>query len=147
MHSTWEEVRDWAEPLILEDSYQHIAVHRNPWERVASMYHYHHGGKDLSSWLRTTPPEHRAKRHLVPCSLQAGPHVTNWFRFETLEEDWMSYWGPDTSWGLGWENQMPKQLDRTPAKDLYTPDAVEFVRAWHGPDIKLFGYEWPSDVG
>ncbi len=129
---------------------------RNPWDRVASLYHYRvrtntsglgSGTIDFNTWVRLTfhdqdPAFYNSPKMLMPqaawlCDDANRLLVDFVGRFEALEEDFET-----VCTQIGRRATLPhlKRSTRGPYRSQYDDDAIAIVEAWFEEDIDRFGY-------
>ena len=167
-HARW---RDWKQDI--KDSFQAVAVIRNPWDRVMSRYQFarkvilHEGTQpssyaDISSfeafleerhkWGGVEYMWHRAVRGWYPayehvCD-EEGKNRCDILRFENYNDDVKLYFGL-------LENPEPRNVTRVPNdkgktgygtsyKDIYNEETIQIVADWYQKDIDYWGFDFDT---
>lgn len=142
-------LRRWEERLS-------FAFVRNPWDKVASHYHYRvltnqtrlrENPIEFNAWVRMTygdqrPPLYDQPKMFMPqvdwISDSSGQVIVAFIgRFERLEDDFK-----EICRLIGCSGQLPhlKSSGRGDYRNLYSSEAAEIVARRFEPDIAKFGY-------
>jgi len=167
-HGRW---RDWRQDV--RDTYQAVAIVRNPWDRVCSRYMFAkkvmqfegtqpEGYADTSSfesfleerhkWGGVDYMWHRAIRGWYPAydhvSDEEGNNRCDILRFENYNEDIKLYFGLLS-------NPEPRNITRVPNdrgktgfgtsyKDIYTKETIQIIADWYQKDIDYWGFDFDT---
>ena len=167
-HGRW---RDWRQDV--RDTYQAVAIVRNPWDRVCSRYMFAkkvmqfegtqpEGYADTSSfesfleerhkWGGVDYMWHRAIRGWYPAydhvSDEEGNNRCDILRFENYNEDIKLYFGllsnPDPRNITRVPNDRGKTGFGTSYKDIYTKETIQIIADWYQKDIDYWGFDFDT---
>lgn len=167
-HARW---RDWKQDI--KDSFQAVAIVRNPWDRVCSRYMFAkkvmeyegtqpEGYADTSSfeafleerhkwggveymWHRAIRGWYNAYDHV---SDEEGNNRCDILRFENYNEDVKLYFRLSS-------NPEPRNITRVPNdggktgygtsyKDIYNEETIQIVADWYQKDIDYWGFDFDT---
>ncbi|MGH7443781.1 MAG: sulfotransferase family 2 domain-containing protein [Longimicrobiales bacterium] len=154
-HRTAREFRDLLGSTRYAQRFSFAFV-RNPWDKVASHYHYRRGtnrtgvastGVDFNAWVGLAYGEQDPRYYDNPRMFMPQ---TQWIedndgalmvdyvgRFETLEADFQT-----VCQHLGRKAELPhlKKSERRDYRELYSAEARAVVERWFARDLEMFGY-------
>lgn len=138
MHGPWKRDEPEARPLLMR-GYRLIAVHRCPYERVASLWRRvgECVGGTLDRFLRK--PHRRFAGHLKRATEVSDPKQTIWLPYENLEsalQDVLREQGVEEPPSMTSSNVTP---DQRPTDQVLTPFARDWIAEHFAPELEYFG--------
>lgn len=143
MHGPWSRDREFAEPF-LADGYRLVAVNRNPWDRVASLWRrIGEPGKSLDRFLAAPERNTRYKGHLIQSIHVTDPERTEWIPYDEM---WLRLRGIVREQGGDFDEPVRANVtpDQRKTEEVLTPFAMEWIATHFAREIDYFGHEAPA---